>query len=38
MKMSEKVQLKKVQERLESGELIRQPCWSFIRELNSCSD
>ena len=38
MKMSEKGQLKKVQERLESGELIRQPCWSFIRELNSCSD
>ena len=38
MKMSEKVQLKKVQERLESGELIRQPCWSFIRELNSLSD
>ena len=27
-----------MQERLESGELIRQPCWSFIRELNSCSD
>ena len=38
MKMSEKGQLKKVQERLESGELIRQPCWSFIRELNSCSE
>ena len=38
MKMSEKEQLKKVQERLESGELIRQPCWSFIRELNSLSD
>lgn len=38
MKMSEKEQLKKIQERLESGELIGQPCWSFIRELNSYSE
>ena len=36
--MSEKEQLKSVKERLESGELINQPCWSFIRELNSGSE
>ena len=38
MKTSEKAQMKKVKERLESGELADQPCWSFIRELNSCSE
>ena len=36
--MSEKEQIKSVTDRLKSGELIRQPCWSFIRELNSCSE
>ena len=36
--MSEKEQIINLKERLESGELIRQPCWSFIRELNSCSE
>ena len=38
MKTSEKAQMKKVKEHLESGELADQPCWSFIRELNSCSE
>ena len=38
MKMSEKEQLKKVMERLKSGALVKQPCWSFIRELNSYSE
>ena len=38
MKTSEREQLKKVKERLESGELVKQPCWSFIRELNSYSE
>lgn len=38
MKKSEKEQLAAVQQRLESGELIEQPCWSFIRELNSFSE
>ena len=36
--MSEKEQIKSVTDRLKSGELINQPCWSFIRELNSCSE
>ena len=38
MKASEKGQLKKVMESLESGELVNQPCWSFIRDLNSFSE
>ena len=37
MKMSEKEQLAKTMQRLESGELIDQACWSFIKELNSYS-
>ncbi|MBR1659054.1 MAG: acyl--CoA ligase [Oscillospiraceae bacterium] len=35
--MSEKEQLAKTMQRLESGELIDQACWSFIKELNSYS-
>ena len=38
MKISEKKQFSKLQQRLESGALINQPCWSFIRELNSYSE
>ncbi|MBR4473010.1 MAG: acyl--CoA ligase [Oscillospiraceae bacterium] len=38
MNKSEKEQFEKVKQRLQSGELIRQPCWSFIRELNSYSE
>ena len=38
MKVSEKEQLKKVLDRLESGELSDQPCWSFIEEVNSFSE
>ena len=38
MKKSEKEQLEKTKQRLESGELIDQPCWAFIKELNSCSE
>ena len=38
MKASEKEQLKKVMESLKSGELANQPCWSFIRDLNSFSE
>ena len=37
MKKAEKEQLEKTMQRLESGELIDQPCWSFIRELDSYS-
>ena len=37
MKKSEKEQLEKTMQRLESGELIDQACWSFIKELNSYS-
>ncbi len=37
MKKSEKEQYEKVIERLESGELADQLCWSFIKELNSYS-
>ena len=38
MKKSEKEQLEKVMQRLESGELVDQACWSFIKELNSYSE
>ena len=34
---TERDQLTLLQQRLESGELIDQPCWSFIRDLNSYS-
>ena len=27
-----------IKEQLENGTLADQPCWSFIRDLNSCSD
>ncbi len=38
MKTGEKEQFQKLAEGLESGELINQPCWSFIRDLNSFSE
>ena len=38
MKAAEKEQLKKVNDRLESGALMDQRCWSFIKELNSYSE
>ena len=38
MKAGEKEQLAKLKKRLENGELIDQPCWSFIRDLNSYSE
>ena len=37
MKRTEQEQFEKTMRRLESGELIDQPCWSFIRDLNSYS-
>ncbi len=37
MKKSEKEQLDKLLEGLEAGTLADQPCWSFIRDLNSFS-
>ncbi|MBQ9007963.1 MAG: acyl--CoA ligase [Clostridia bacterium] len=38
MNGNEREQVAKLQKRLKSGELIDQPCWSFIKELNSTSD
>ena len=38
MRAAEKEQLEKIKARMESGELAEQKCWSFIRELNSCSE
>ena len=38
MKASEREQYEILMERLESGALEKQPCWSFIRELNSFSE
>ena len=38
MHAAEKEQLEKIKARMESGELVEQKCWSFIRELNSCSE
>ena len=37
MNKTEKAQLALLRERMESGALIDQPCWSFIKELNSYS-
>ena len=37
MRAAEKEQLEKIKARMESGELVEQKCWSFIRELNSFS-
>lgn len=37
MNKTEKDQFALLRQRLESGELIDQPCWSFIRDLNSYS-
>ena len=37
MRKSEKDQYDKMRQRMESGELIDQPAWSFIKELNSYS-
>lgn len=37
MRTEERKQLEKIKTRMESGELVEQKCWSFIRELNSCS-
>ena len=37
MKAAEKEKLAQMQERIESGELADQKCWSFIRDLNSYS-
>ena len=37
MKNSEKELSAKIARRLESGEIANQPCWSFIKELNSGS-
>ena len=28
---------KKIKDRIASGEIVEQKCWSFIKELNSCS-
>lgn len=30
--------LEEIKRRIDSGELADQKCWSFIKELNSCSD
>ena len=38
MRKSEKEQYDKLMQKLEAGELIDQPCWSFIKEVNSFSD
>ena len=38
MKTSEKEQFQDIMERLRSGELAEQPCWSFIRDMNSFSE
>ena len=38
MSEAEKDQREKLMARLESGEIADQKCWSFIRELNSCSE
>lgn len=38
MNAAEEKQLKELKSRLESGELMDQRCWSFIRDLNSYSD
>ena len=38
MNNSESEQQAKLMERLESGAMLDQPCWSFIKEMNSVSD
>jgi len=38
MSKTEAEQLKKLKSRIESGEAANQKCWSFIREMNSCSE
>lgn len=38
MKKSEKDQLEKLKEKLDSGAIVDQPAWSFIKEVNSFSD
>ncbi len=37
MTTAEMEQYKKLTQRIESGEIANQPCWSFIKELNSYS-
>ncbi len=38
MKESEKEQVAQIKKRMKNGKLVDQPCWSFIRELNFCSE
>ena len=38
MKKVEREQLAKLKERLEGDEILDQPCWSFIKEVNSFSE
>ena len=38
MKKAEREQLAKLKERLEGDEILDQPCWSFIKEVNSFSE
>ncbi len=38
MRKSEREQLAKLREQLESGSILDQPCWSFIKEVNSFSN
>lgn len=38
MKSDEKQKKEKIKDRLKSGKLADQKCWSFIKELNSCSE
>ena len=38
MKSDEKQKKEKIKDRLKSGKLADQKCWSFIKELNSRSE
>jgi hypothetical protein len=38
MKKGQDGELKKLMQRMETGELVNQPCWSCIKELNSISE
>ena len=38
MKESEKEQVAQIKKGMKNGKLVDQPCWSFIRELNFCSE
>ena len=38
MKSDEKPKKEKIKDRLKSGKLADQKCWSFIKELNSRSE